>query len=221
MWNVIEVSPTVRPYEDRIRASLDAVRRRIEEVAELQPVRFVLKADRTRTLEIHGYGGFCADPDLVRLSFDPKNPNMERHLDETLERTIAHEYHHALRAAGPGYGAKLGSALAAEGLAGHFVRQLYGSPPEPWECALSDDELAPWRREAHERFGARDHGHARWFFGADDRPRWLGYTLGYDMIGRYLADHVDRTALDLAATPAVEFRDRLLSSETRADRPSG
>lgn len=109
MWNVIEVSPTVRPHEERIRASLVAVRRRIAWVPVPNSMRFVLKADRTRTLEMYGYGGFCGDPDLIRLSFNPKNPNMGRHLDKTLERTIAHKYHHRLRAAGSGYGPSSGA----------------------------------------------------------------------------------------------------------------
>ena len=129
MWAVVEVSPTVRPYGDRIRASLDAVRQRIESLTDPIPMRIILKADRSRALEIYGYGGFCCDPDLIRLSFDTRNPNLEHHLGETLERTVAHEFHHALRSAGPGYGAKLGSALASEGLAGQFVGQVYGSPP--------------------------------------------------------------------------------------------
>ena len=210
MWEIAKISTTIRPFEDQISESLDAVRERIAKVHDARPIRFELKADRTRVLEIYGFGGFCCDPELIRLSFDPKNPNMIDNLGETLERTVAHEYHHALRSAGPGYGAKLGSAFAAEGMAGHFVRQLYGSPPEPWEAALSDSEIDIWRQEAYDKFDARDHGHANWFFGAGGKPRWLGYTLGYDMVASYLNTHPDRTALDLATVPYGEFQEYLL-----------
>ena len=141
----------------------------------------------------------------------PERRSIERfECHTTLERTVAHEYHHALRNAGPGYGAKLGSALVAEGLAGHFVYQLYQSDPEPWEAALTNDELLPWRKKAHDNFYARNHGHAKWFFGAGGNPRWLGYTLGYDMIGRYLKKHPDQTAHSLAANTYSEFQDYLL-----------
>ena len=131
---------------------------------------------------------------------------MERHLDETLERTVAHEYHHALRWAGPGYGTRLGAALVTEGLAGHFVRELYASPPEPWEASLSEDALAPWRAEAAALFDARGYDHPKWFFGAEDHPVWLGYTLGYDMVGRHLAAHGEQTAFGLAHAPHGDFR---------------
>ena len=208
-WTIASVSPTVRPFETRVAAAIEAVRSRVAAISGPQGIAFTLKADRTRAIQRFGFGGSCYEPHAITLAFDTKSPNVEAHLDETLERTIAHEYHHALRWAGPGYGAKLGAALASEGLAGHFVRQLYGSPPEPWECALTGDELSPWRAKALDRFDARNHGHARWFFGADGYPPWLGYTLGYDTIGRYLQAHPDRAALDLAHEPYGEFRDAL------------
>jgi len=215
MWKIIEVSPTVEPYQNQISALMDAVRVRVSTVAKPKKMNFILKADPSRTLDIHGFGGFCCDPDLIQLSFNPKNPNMELHFDETLERVIAHEYHHALRSAGPGYGAKLGSALSAEGLAGHFGKQLYQSAPEPWE-ALTAKELLPWRDEAYENFDSTSHGHANWFFGTGDYPHWLGYSLGYDMIGRYLTNHKDETALSLAGAPSTEFRESLLLNAKKA-----
>ncbi|MBM2577654.1 hypothetical protein JQC91_15210 [Jannaschia sp. Os4] len=207
MWTVERVSPTLRPHLPAIEAAIAATRARVAAVADPVPIRFLLVADRSRALPMHGFGGYCGDPDVIRLSFDPKNPNMVPNLGATLERAIAHEYHHALRAAAPGYGAKLGSALVAEGLAGHFVRMLHRSPPEPWEAALGPEELDPWRAPALERFDRTGHGHARWFFGADGHPRWLGYALGYDLVGRHLRRHPDETPLTLAHAPHMAFRD--------------
>ena len=209
-WTIGAVSPTIRPYRERIGTAIAAVRARVETLGPPQRIVFTLNANRTQVIGRLGFGGACYDPHAIRLSFDPKNENMERHLDETLERTIAHEYHHALRWAGPGYGAKLGAALASEGLAGHFVRQLYGCEPEPWERAVSQADLAPWRLRAHEAFEARDHGHARWFYGADGFPPWLGYALGFDLVGRHLAAHPQETAFSLAHAPYTQFRDTLL-----------
>ena len=208
-WAIVDVSPTLRPHRDRIEATIEAVRARIAPLGPLQRIEFVLKANRSRVIGRLGHGGFCGEAHRVRLSFDPKNPNFADHLGATLERTIAHEYHHALRWAGPGYGARLGAQLVSEGLAGRFVRQLYASPPEPWEAALSPDALAPWWARALEQFEARDHGHANWFFGADGRPPWLGYTLGYELIGRHLAGRPDVTPLSLAHEPYATFRPTL------------
>jgi uncharacterized protein YjaZ len=87
---------------------------------------------------------------------------------------------------GPGYGRTLGQALVSEGLAGHFTRLLLHNPPEPWECAVTDDAL-----EAHwpdKETLAKPYNHAEWFFGVGgQRPRWLGYTLGYRIVADWLA----------------------------------
>ncbi|MFX5570653.1 DUF2268 domain-containing putative Zn-dependent protease [Acinetobacter baumannii] len=29
-----------------------------------------------------------------------------------------------------------------------------------------------------------DHDHGAWFFGTGALPRWVGYSLGYQMVGR-------------------------------------
>ena len=210
MWTIHDVSPTLRPYANRIASAIEAARSRIARHGDVRPSSFSLKANRSQVIGRLGLGGFCGDANSIRLSFDPKNPNMHDNLDETLERSIAHEYHHALRWAGPGYGAKLGAQLVTEGLAGQFVREIYDSPPEPWEAALDQAELAPWRTKAFDMFEARDHRHARWFFGADGMPPWLGYTLGYDLVGR----HIERnggSALSLAYEPYTSFKDALLT----------
>lgn len=31
------------------------------------------------------------------------------------------------------------------------------------------------------------YDHNEWFFGFGSHPKWLGYTLGYQMVGRWLA----------------------------------
>ena len=211
MWTIDEVSPTVRPHAEPIATAIQAVFDRVAALAEPRPIAFSLKADRSRVIQRLGHGGFCGDAGTIRLFFDPRNPEMARYLGLELERTIAHEYHHALRWAGPGYGAKLGAQLVSEGLAGQFVRQLYASPPEPWERALDPDDLEPWRAKAYDAFDARDHGHANWFFGANGNPPWLGYTLGYDLVGRYMARNAGTTPFGLAHAPYTDFRETLRS----------
>lgn len=118
---------------------------------------------------------------------DPDNPHFADSLhNSALQRHIVHEVHHCLRMAGPGYGWTLGEALVSEGLAGQFVAHLLGSAAEPWERAFSLEALqtAPVPMGELE---ARYYDHSAWFFGTGDKPRWLGYALGYQMVGRWLA----------------------------------
>ena len=85
------------------------------------------------------------------------------------------------------YGRTLGEALVSEGLAGRFVGHVLGTLPEPWDIAFDDDMLASQAPSAAELAG-RNHEHGAWFFGIGGRkPRWLGYTLGFQIVGDWLA----------------------------------
>jgi uncharacterized protein YjaZ len=80
----------------------------------------------------------------------------------------------------------LGEVLVSEGLAGRFVGRLFGSPPEPWERAV-DDEALRVNHPDLEALRSTTYDHATWFLGAEGlRPRWLGYTLGYEIVGKWL-----------------------------------
>ena len=120
---------------------------------------------------------------LFSLVIEPENPNFAASLaDGTITRMVVHEVHHCLRMAVTGYGRTLGDALVSEGLAGHFVRALMGNPPEPWERAVSLEELKQHLPE-DDQLASTDYDHESWFFGAaGPRPMWLGYTLGYEVV---------------------------------------
>lgn len=93
--------------------------------------------------------------------------------------------------AGPGYGWTLGEALVSEGLAGQFVSRLFNSQPEPWECAVTNEVLAANLPDNATLVG-NGHDHRAWFFGFGGRyPRWLGYTLGYHIVGDWLEAGAD------------------------------
>lgn len=140
---------------------------------------------------------------LFALTLDPDNPHFSTSLDDgTLRRQVTHEVHHCFRMGGPGYGRTLGQALVSEGLAGHFTRLLFNNPPEPWECAVTDDLLRAHRPD-RDTLSAKWYNHAEWFFAAGGRrPRWLGYTLGYRIVGDWLAATPDVDGDLLVNVPA-------------------
>ncbi|WP_138466845.1 DUF2268 domain-containing putative Zn-dependent protease [Poseidonocella sp. HB161398] len=121
-------------------------------------------------------------------------------------RTMLHEYHHALRWEGPGYGRTLGEALVSEGLAQVFVHERADTPPEPWETALDEASQAALAARAEASFGEAGYSHPGWFFGMGSLPQWAGYALGAALVRRYLAETPGTTALGLAHAPAALFR---------------
>jgi hypothetical protein len=134
-----------------------------------------------------GMVGHALREGLLSLTVDPSSPRFGACLaDGTLRRQVAHEVHHCLRMGGPGYGQTLGEALVSEGLAGRFVGHLFGSRPEPWECAVRESALQRYWPDVS-TLSSKSYDHASWFFGrGGQRPRWLGYTLGYLIVGKWL-----------------------------------
>ena len=107
-----------------------------------------------------------------------------------LPASVAHELHHSSRIrTGPGYGTTLGEAMVSEGLADHFSLELYPHTPLiPWDHALTSAQVKTMWRTARQELSTPHYDQAAWFFGAGF-PRWTGYTLGWQIVGRYLAKH--------------------------------
>ncbi|MFP3496622.1 DUF2268 domain-containing putative Zn-dependent protease [Pseudomonas sp. SIMBA_059] len=141
---------------------------------------------------------------MFSMTLDPDNPNFAASLKGgAVRRHIVHEVHHCLRMAGPGYGWTLGEALVSEGLAGQFVQHVLGSEPEPWESAHGLEALQAAPVSLNE-LEATYYDHNAWFFGTGDKPRWLWYALGHQMVGRWLAT---TGAPDAAAWVEVPAKD--------------
>jgi len=183
----LEAEGDLHPWRRQIIDEIDATRAAVSRL--LPPPRLDVLIQRLPGMVIREIGmvGHAYRRSLFALTCDPDNENFARCLsDGTLRRQVAHEVHHCLRMGGPGYGRKLGEALVSEGLAGHFVRQLFSNPPEPWECALNRESLHAHFPE-RTALDATDYDHAAWFFGSSgNRPRWTGYTLGYTLVEKWL-----------------------------------
>ena len=193
-------------FVEPIQDAIEGTRKRCEVVLDPLVIDVVVQAWPGRVIPERGYVGYAPTGTMMQLTVDPSNPNLPHSLGETLERTVAHEFHHVCRWQGPGYGRTLGEALVSEGLAGRFAAQLYGEAPEPWEDALAGDEASDLAAVAEARWTMSDYDHAAWFFGQGGHPRWAGYTLGYRLVGRYLAAHPGETPASLVAAPAAAFR---------------
>ncbi|MBA4492371.1 DUF2268 domain-containing putative Zn-dependent protease [Paracoccus sp. S1E-3] len=162
-----------------------------------------------------GIGGCAPAPGQIQITLDPA-----RFAPEPFIRTLVHELHHLIRWDGPGYGKTLGEALVSEGLAGHFVLQVLGGKPDPWDAVAPSDGLT---RRAMNEWARLAYDHAEWFFGKGKVRRWSGYGLGHRLIAEYLSQHPDEDAATLANTPVDRFRAAMRklanSDDTSDDTP--
>lgn len=167
-----------------------------------------------------GVGGYAPGRGLIEITVDPARWN-----EEFFTRTLLHELHHVMRWDGPGYGETLGEVLVSEGLAGHFVVQVLGGKPDPW------DRVTPVRGLAGRALREWDNAkydHGLWFAGKGDLPRWTAYGMGHALVAQHLARHSSATAAALAAEPSETLRvtmramtvnDELVPQGKRSDKP--
>lgn len=93
----------------------------------------------------------------------------------------------------------------SEGLAGHFAREVCGDLPEPWE-QLPDEIVIPHVSRAAAEWDRTDYDHRTWFFAGGNLPRWLGYSLGTRIVGRYMDLYPGHRASGLAEAEARDFK---------------
>ena len=203
-WTIhwLEAEGSLRKWRGAIVEKIDAASTAVSKLVPSSKLDILVQRGRRVIPEI-GMVGYAHRQSLFSLVVDPKNPNFSDSMaDNTLTRTVIHEVHHCLRMAGPGYGSTLGEALVSEGLAGQFVRELVGNPPEPWEEAVEEEDLKQ-HLPNDDQLGSEDYHHNSWFFGTGgQRPRWLGYTLGYKLVGAWLCKCRPIDAETWTAVPA-------------------
>ncbi|TXN80273.1 DUF2268 domain-containing putative Zn-dependent protease [Methylobacterium sp. WL8] len=205
MWQLhwLEASGDLGPWRNIVAGEVEIARRAVARVLPVPPIDILVQRLPGEVIPETGTTGQAIRPGLFSLTIDPDNPNFAPALrDGDLRRTVVHEAHHCMRMAGPGYGWTLGEALVSEGLAGQFVSHLFNSPPELWECAVTDEVLAA-NLPDNATLVSNGHDHRAWFFGFGGRyPRWLGYTLGYRIVGDWLEAGADLSGAAWINVPA-------------------
>ncbi|MCA3510818.1 MAG: peptidase [Rhodobacter sp.] len=192
-----------------LRAAVEDARTLLEARSAPKALDVIVKASTHAARYPFSVGGACYEPGCIELTVDfSRNAALDT-LREEILRTLCHEYHHAIRWDGPGYGDTLGEALVSEGLAQVFVHEVIPCPPEPWEIMPPDLDLRKTCKRAYDGFDDADYAHDEWFFGSGSLPNWTGYALGKALVARHLQTAPGKTALDLALEPAAVFRETL------------
>lgn len=209
VWNIhfLNARHALTRVLPEIRAAAREAVARVGDHADLPRFDLVVKAG-PEVIADWGLGGRTPAPGLIEVTLNPGR------LDPALlVRRLVHEMHHLIRWDGPGYGRSLGEALVSEGLAGHFVLQLLGGKPDPWDAARPASGLA---RQAMNEWARLDYDHPRWFTGGGEIRKWAGYGLGHRLVAEHLAQHPGEDSVTLAWAKAEAFRPsmrRLVAAE--------
>jgi hypothetical protein len=211
----LEAGGTLAPWREVLTAEIDAGCEAADRRTALPALDIVVQNVPGSAIPELGIAAHAYRPSCFGLSLDPQNPRFADSLAEgAVQRLVVHELHHCLRFAAIGWNHTLGDALVSEGLAGHFVHECLETPPELWETALGSGALAEWSGRARDEAGALHYDHAAWFYGGGGSPyggangkppRWAGYAIGFDLVGRYLKLHPEARPSQLCGIHAARL----------------
>ena len=158
--------------------------------------------------EVGGIGGFTPNANVIFISLNPQHPNFQKALEEDLSFILAHELHHTIRWQKQVEGDTLLEAIVFEGLAEHFAQEVTGkASPSPWAKALTSEQNVMCLAKAREIWSAPTYDNSLWFLGSDPKvvPRWAGYTIGYNLVEKYLKANLGEKASSLVTADASVF----------------
>lgn len=218
VWHIhlLNARHSLTPILPEIRATAREAVARAADHVDLPRFDLVVKGQPGGVIPEWGVAGHAGSPGVIEVTVNP-----DRFAAPLLLRTLVHEMHHLIRWDGPGYGKSLGEALVSEGLAGHFVQQVLGGAPDPWDAVQPAPGLA---RRALNEWGRLDYDHARWFLGKGDIRKWAGYGLGHRLLAEHFDQHPEETAATLASLRADSLRPtmrRLVGSDAPEELTTG
>jgi uncharacterized protein YjaZ len=188
----------------------DEVRAKAAALIPVHDVSFAINESHSAIIPEIGVGGSCYASGLVSIDVSQTVEMSTPALDQVLRYTIAHELHHAARWRSVGCGRSLGEAWVFEGLADHFAQQLTPGVVMPWTRQMTYFS----RRVCHAYlpFALRLNRYDRhiWFSRGSilkGIPRWAGYSLGFELVGRHLSLS-GNAASDCHATSAADVLQR-------------
>ena len=202
---ILKASGRFGPYLKDLKESLKFAIKKTAGKISVSKVDLVIYDNPAQVIPEIGVGGRTHSPYLVRVSLDPGFPNFVKVIKHNLPLSISHELHHAARWKTVGYGKTLGEAIISEGLATSFATEVWGGEPALWATAVKGTELKKLLSIAIKEVNDENYNHYKWFFGRGDLPRWAGYSLGYDLVQKYLVKHPHELPSTLFDRPAGDF----------------
>jgi uncharacterized protein YjaZ len=133
-----------------------------------------------------GEGGYAASGDWFQLYIDPTRDEDELKKIITIDipLTIYHELNHVARWNSVGYGSTLPEAIITEGLASVFAAENWEKAKSPW-VKYSQEEIDKLVKiyQNHNKNVDNGYSHDNWFYGTGELPKWIGYKLGFHLVG--------------------------------------
>jgi uncharacterized protein YjaZ len=192
-------------WTDRIESAFGKSMTLVEALIPVGNVDVVVYNDAEYVVPELGVSGFCTSSRRLYIPLDVDHPELEYWFEARFQAFLAHELHHCARRFIAGYADTLSQALVTEGLACCFEGELPGGGIPIYATRVSGAALDEIRQKAAMELELPIRGWGEWFFGERESviPLHAGYSLGYDIVSRWLA-RTGRSAASAYAVSAAE-----------------
>ena len=150
-----------------------------------------------------GISGMAYDKTTTSLMIDLNFDQIEKSIDTELRRILLHELNHVFRNNEvPDTFYTLFAAIISEGIADYFEITITGQDPHIWSTAIPETQLRDYIELMKYSAWDKKYDQERWFYGTEDLPQHLGYSMGFMLVEQYLQKHPNTTIFDLSRKPA-------------------
>lgn len=167
----------------------------------VENVEFRVLVFPERTIPRIGMSGVSPNKRHIYILLDPDHPKLDEAINKHIVETIPHEYHHTMRHRTVGFGESLFEALISEGLACHFAMEVCKIDAPEYCVAYSEETIKEWILTAELMWFNKEYDYYDWFVGRD-KPKNIGYAIGFSLVKDYLDKHPGETASSLHAIAA-------------------
>lgn len=147
--------------------------------------------DKNIIYKMGGVMGLTAGKEKILIFIEPDVPEWQT----MLELAVAHEYFHAYWTEKNFYSMNkftLLDYLLFEGRADAFAHIIYPEVHTPWTTALSDEDKTELWNTIKSNLSTEDYKlQQAIMFGYGGYPLWGGYSLGFDIMQKYLSKNPD------------------------------
>lgn len=132
--------------------------------------------------KMSGVSGFCSG-EKVSLIFI----NFSGEWKKGLKATVLHELAHSVSKFYKGGEFSIGEGMIFDGLAEHYRESIMKDGKSPLTTAIKKEEADKIFEELKDKLDSETlEDYTEVFFGTGKYPNWSGYTIGYNLIAKYL-----------------------------------
>jgi uncharacterized protein YjaZ len=137
--------------------------------------------------DLNGVYGFSEIGNNIVIFLNPKINGWKTEL----KKTICHEFAHVITLQYYNWDPLI-NCIIFEGLGEHFREKVVGGKIASWSKIILRKECKKWFKKLKNKLNSTSFKlYYKVFFGSEKYPRWLGYTLGYQIVGDFLKKNKD------------------------------